>query len=234
MYPDDSVQNMIDEWWILISNSDYCRGRLIFAYLPHIDQIPQQLIATGRSEPTEHNSAYFRIQPLSTKRPPEKPKIPVAALPHYKNEVRTVYRAKKRPAIIISEGGSSVDKKLTLGKPKWQTAPTILVAPFYGVDEGPKRAGFKPEFIDRIRRCIYPQFMWDKLPLPGASESILRLDHIQPIGRHHDSIELTDYCLCEDAITIFDEYVHWLIWDEFVDDSLLLYFKKEMSKYNTV
>jgi hypothetical protein len=70
-----------------------------------------------------------------------------------------------------------VDRQLTSGKPKWQTAPPVLVAPYYGVDEGGKRAGFKSEFVSRIRRCDYPQFMWDKLPIRGNTiESILRLD----------------------------------------------------------
>jgi hypothetical protein len=48
MYADDSVQSMMDEWWIEDDSSGYRRGRLIRGFLPHIDQIPRQLIATGR------------------------------------------------------------------------------------------------------------------------------------------------------------------------------------------
>ncbi len=230
MYPDDSIQSMMDEWWIEDDSFGYWRGRLIRVFLPHIDQIPKQLIAIGRPEPTNHSHANVSIEPLRIKQHQKKPALPVAALPAFSNEINAIYRAKKRPAIIICEGGENVDGKLTLGKPKWQTSPTVLVAPFYGVDEGKTRAGFQPEFILRVRRCLYPQFMWDKLPLSGADESILRLDHIQPVGRHHDAIELTPYRLGEDALTILDEWIRWLVFGDFAEDSLLLFFKREIEK----
>lgn len=226
MYPDDSVQNMVGDWWIKDDSSNYRRGRLIKAFLPHTDQIPKHLIATGRSEPTDHVNANFSIEPLRIGQPQKKTVLPVAALPAFENEIHAVYRAKKRPAVIICEGGEDVDRKLILGKPKWQTSPTILVAPYYGVDEGEKRAGFNPEFIMRVRRCLYPQFIWDRLPISGANESILRLDHIQPVGKHHDTIEFTNYRLSEDAITIFDEWLNWLLYGDFTEGSLLLYFKQ--------
>lgn len=230
MYPDDSVQYMVDEWWVGDNSFVYSRGRLIRAFLPHIDQIPKQLIATGRSEATDHNHTNFSIEPLRIGQPQRKPQLPVAALPAFGNEINAIYRAKKRPAIIICEGGEAVDKSLTRGKPKWQTSPAILVAPCYGIDEGAKRAGFNSEFIKRVRRCIYPQFIWDKLPISGADESILRLDHIQPVGKHHDTIELTDYRLSEDALTIFDEWLRWLIYGDFEEGSILFCFKQEIEK----
>lgn len=227
MYPDDSVQYMIDDWWIEDDSFGYYRGRLIKAFLPHTSQIPKKLTAIGRSEPTDHVHANYLVEPLRIHQPQKKPKIPVAALPVYENEVHAVYRAKKRPAIVVCEGGIEVDGRLTRGKPKWQTSPTILVAPYYGVDEGGARAGFNPEFVMRVRRCLYPQFMWDKLPIGGANESILRLDHIQPLGKHHDAIELTNYRLSEDALVIFDEWIGWAIYGDFSEDSLLLEFKQQ-------
>ncbi len=155
MYPDDSIQSMINDWWVRDDSYDYCRGRLIRAFLPHIDQIPKQLFTTGRSEPTDHNHANFSIEPLRIGQTQKKLTLPVAALPTFENEIHAVYRAKRRPAVIICEGGEPVEKTLTLGKPKWQTSPTILVVPSYGADEGEKRAGFNPKFIKRIRRCLY-------------------------------------------------------------------------------
>jgi len=230
MYPEDSVQFMLDEWWVEDSAFGYCRGRLIKAFLPHIDQIPKQLTATGRYEATDHRHAYFSIQPLRIGQPQRKTSIPVAALPLFGNEIHAIYRAKKRPAIVICEGGSDVERRLTLGKPKWQTSPTILVAPCYGAEEGEKRAGFNPEFLARVRRCVYPQFLWDRLPIGGAAESIFRLDHIQPVGKHHDAIELTQYRLSEDAVMIFDEWLRWLFFSELPEDSLLRFFKESIEK----
>ncbi|MDM8517833.1 hypothetical protein QUF76_16680 [Desulfobacterales bacterium HSG16] len=148
MYPENVIQTMPEEWWIEDPSPSICRGRLIKAFLPHVDQIPKQLIASGRSTATDHMQANFKIKPLSVKRPPEKSSLPVAALPVFDNEVNIISRAKKRPALIISEGGIQVDKKLTSGKPKWQTAPTILVAPYWG-DENHTFAQlfFNPTFV---------------------------------------------------------------------------------------
>ena len=40
------------------------RGRLLRAFVPHVDQQPYTLIAEGRSEPTEHRMATVRLEPL--------------------------------------------------------------------------------------------------------------------------------------------------------------------------
>ncbi|MDM8552807.1 hypothetical protein QUF72_22190 [Desulfobacterales bacterium HSG2] len=228
MCPEDSVQNMIEEWWVEDDSFEYDRGRLINVFLPHIGQIPKKLVAGGRPEATDHIHADFMIEPLRIKESQKKSAIPVAALPAFENEVNAIYRAKKRPALIVCEGGENIDEQLTLGKPKWQTAPTVLVAPYYGVDEGGSEADFNPEFMMRVRHCMYPQFMWEKLPVAG--ESILRFDLMQPVGRHHDAIELTAYRLSEDALIILDEWLRWLIHREFREDSLLFFFKEEMKK----
>jgi hypothetical protein len=232
MYPEDSVQDIIGEWWIEDPSFGYHRGRLIRAFLPHVDQIPYQLIPTGRPDPTDHTRSHYTIKPLSIKQSRKRSTLPVAALPVFGNEVLIASRAKPRPALIICEGGEKVEKKLTLGKPHWQTAPTVLVAPYYGIDERTgKRAGFNPEFVKRVRRGIYPQFMWDTLPIGGsAAESILRLDHVQPIGRHHDSIEFTPYRLSEDALSILDEWLRWLIKGDFEEDSILPLIKREIER----
>ena len=59
--------------------------------------------------------------------------------------------------------------------------------------------------------------------MPGnAGESILRLDHIQPIGKHYESHEWTQYCLSEEAMLILNEWLHWLLEDELPDESTLL------------
>jgi hypothetical protein len=53
MYPEDSVQDIIGEWWIEDPAFGYHRGKLIRAFLPHVDQIPYQLIPTGRPDPCD-------------------------------------------------------------------------------------------------------------------------------------------------------------------------------------
>jgi len=225
MYPDESIQGIIDPhpWWETYQGDDYKRGCLVWAFLPHVDQTPFTLIPVGREEPTIHDKATVQIQPLNIRQVIRYPHLPVAALPQRHDEIRAVYLAKKRPALIISKGGPRVRKSLTKGKAKWQTYPTMIVAPYYGADEGGSRGGFNPQFLKRVRLCEYPQFMWDKLPISGRStvESILRFDHMQPVGRSQDSIAFTDYCLSERALRLIDEWVTWLITG-FLDESTKL------------
>jgi hypothetical protein len=214
MYPDESLQAFIDPdpWWEADNSNEYARGRLIKAFLPHVDQTPYMVIPIGRTEPTQHREATVRFVPLDIRQAIRYPNLPVAALPQYPAESWGVYRVKKRPAIIIGSGGSKVDQFLTEGKAKWQTNRTLIVAPYYGADEGGKRAGFNPAFVDRIRRCEYPQFMWDELPISGSTvESILRMDHLQPVGRSRDAIEFMPYRLSAKAMLLFDQWLDWLM-----------------------
>jgi len=149
MYPDDSIQGILSPtpWWEKDSNRDYKRGRLVKFYAPHVDQSPFTLIPIGRNEATEHNTAHVKITPLDIRSVIRYPKLPVAALPQYKKEVRVIYRAKKRPGLIVCSGGVKISKILTAGKAKWQTSRTVIVAPYYGADEGEKRSGFRLEFV---------------------------------------------------------------------------------------
>ncbi len=94
------------------------------------------------------------------------------------------------------------------------------------------RSGLNKEFKKRIGKGMYPQYILDILPIKSRSpvESFLRVDHIQPIGKHHNSIELTDYRLTEGALTIFDEWISWLIYGNLDPDSLLYLYKEEITK----
>jgi len=229
IYEDDSIQSFCGTWWRKDNSSDISRGRLIWAFLSHVDQIPFSLILKGRSEPRNHSEALYEMKPLKIKQKQPKNTLPVAALPLFDKETLIVNKAKKRPALIVSNGGEEIPKNLRIGKPKWQTSPTIIVAPYYGADEANQkklRAGLNPELKKRIRRGMYPQYILDILPITNSTkESFLRLDHIQPLGKHHDSIELTEYRLSDEALNILDEWFNWLIYGNLDPDSNLYYLK---------
>ncbi|MFZ2451610.1 MAG: hypothetical protein WAW36_13925 [Methylovulum miyakonense] len=145
------------------------------------------------------------------------------------NEVWAAYRAKKRPCLVFSADSITVDKELTRGKPNHATAPTFLAAPFYGVDKNIKRAGYSPEFVERVRHCEYSQFHWDKLPISGGpEESILRLDHLQPFGSHHESYKISDFKLSTDAMDILDDLLRWLVWGGVPEKSMILDYRHLM------
>jgi hypothetical protein len=61
----------------------------------------------------------------------------------------------------------------------------------------------------------------DSLPLGKNTESVLRLDHIQPVGDHHTYYEALPHQLSEDAITVIDEWIEWLLTGQLPDAGTL-------------
>jgi len=215
-YPDVCPQKLIEPWWENCPDNTIKPGRLVWSFLPHVDQTPYTLEPIGREEPTEHATGKVRIKAFQIDSPPSFKTLPVAAMPLYEKEMFGVYRTKKRPAIIISKGGTLVEKSLTKNKSKWRTNRTVLLAPSYSVDKG-----YSDEFCERVRRCEYPQFLWDFLPIGGTEKgSIVRFDHIQPAGKSEKSIELTEYCLSEKAMEFIFEWIAWLIAGVLDEDSI--------------
>ncbi|MDI7269862.1 MAG: hypothetical protein QME96_17870 [Myxococcota bacterium] len=227
-YPDDSIPFLVAEWWRTDEDRGLGRGRLVRAFVPHVDQVPLELIPEGRDEPTDHTTARVRIAPLNVRRPASLPRLPVAALPQFPGERRVAYRGKIRPALVLSTGGSDVPSALRVGGAPWQTSPTVLVAPYYGVERTEKRAGWNPAFVDRIRRAEYPQYAWDVLPVGDVRESILRLDHLQPVGRHQNAFEWTAHRLSDEALAIIDEWLGWLLRGDLPDDGVLAFLRREL------
>lgn len=179
MYPDDSIQTVISNWWEETESKELERGSLVYAFIPHVDQVPFTVIPAGRLEAECHDKASLKIEPLRMQERRPKDTLPVAAMTLHDGELWAAYRAKKRPCLVLGSTSPIVDKKLSRGMPKRSTAPVVQVAPYYGADCGVSRAGYNPELVDRIKHLEYQQFFWDKLPIGGPNESILRLDHMQ-------------------------------------------------------
>lgn len=228
-YPDDSVQNLCGDWWEKTDAALLEYGRLVKAFLPHVDQQPNILVPQGRTDPEAHEEADFEIRPLRRNLPPSEAFLPVAGLPTYPGEVRIVQRGKKRPALVLSTLGAKVESRLRTGA-RYQTNRSVQVAPFYGADRSGKRGGFNPELLQRIRRAEYPQYAWDSLPIGGSSDSILRLDHVQPLGENAQAVELTPYRLTADAAEIVEEWLAWFRTGLLDEDGVLAYFRGQMSR----
>lgn len=193
MFPDNSVQNILSSWWERDDGKRLRRGRLLKAFIPHASQEPMTLYVQGRTaDPTDHSKATFTLGAMRIDQPTSGGSgLPVAAVTHIPGEVYGVFRAKKRPAVAISVGGPDAPKSLRAGSARWQSAPAILVAPYYGSAHDGRRGGWNPAFLERIKAGEYPQYVLDWLPINGGSDpSVLRLDHVQPVGRHPNSYEL--------------------------------------------
>jgi hypothetical protein len=209
-YPADSVQAVVAPWWEKKTDATIQRGSLIWGFVPYVGLTPRTLEVTGRTEATSHDKATFKLAAMSASNPPRAPKLPVAAMPHIPGEVWAVYRAKRRPMVVLSLGGTDLPPEIQPIAAKWQRQGMLIAAPYFGAEPDGDRAGWKPEFVIRIKHCEYPQYFYDKLPLSGStSESILRLDQLQPIGKHHNSWSPTDWRLSTDALVVLDE---WLVW----------------------
>ncbi|WP_206675604.1 hypothetical protein [Solimonas terrae] len=114
--------------------------------------------------------------------------------------------------------------------PNHASAPTMLVAPYYGAEKTARRAGYNQAFVDRIRHCEYPQYLWDKLPLDGSDESILRLDHMQPIGCHYNSHRVCEFRLSDEALEIVDTMLDWTLKGKLPDGHDVLEFRRMMKE----
>ena len=234
-YKEDSIQycsGYYDNWWKEDEENikpTLKRGRLIWAFLPHTFQVPYKLDIVDRTnDPTNHNKAFYEMSSLNVSYNPAKANLPSAAINLHQGEILIANKAKKRPAIVISTGGDKIDKKLTLGVAKYQISSTILVVPSYGIKRKIGGEKFSTEFKKRIRQGLYPQYILENLPISSNDrESYIRLDHIQPIGKHHQSIELTPYYLTEEALNILDEWIDWLFYGT-LDPKSELYLIKEL------
>jgi len=229
-YPERSVQSLSGgDWWIREESADIRRGRLVWAFIPHVGAEPWILELTGRTNPTTHSSVTYTLRSQSAFRPQTQPNLPTAVFPAFENEHLTAYRAKCRPALVISTGGLDVPNEVRKGSAKWVTAQTILVAPYYGMGQSGKRGGWPLPLVDRIKECEYPQFIWDIVPAKREpEESVLMLNRVQPIGNHRNSVEILPYCLSEAAILLLDEWVNWLTTGLMEGDGLLPEIQKEL------
>lgn len=218
-YPDVSLQALVGNWWVPAGSGAVDRGRLLWAIVPHVDQHPFALFAKGRTESTEHRRADYEVAPLTRQtlsRIQAAPLLPVAGMPSLPDEIKMVFRGKRRPVLVVGTAGAEVERNLRVGEARYHTSRTLLVAPYYGAEK------WKPQLVERIRRCSYPQFMWDSLPIyKGERASVLRLDHVQPIGNHPESYDLTHYQLSPDALTLVEEQLTWLRTQKLPEDALL-------------
>ena len=215
-YPDASVQAVVEpapSWWL--KDCPLGHGSLVWAIVPYPEQKPHRLVAVGRgADDYQHYSATYRLEEFRVGAPqPETSTLPVAAMPLHDGESYMVQRGKMRPCLILVEPEEELDRSLTRGARRWQTARTRLVAPFYSANGSSSRGGWLPELVSQIRRCDHPQYFWDLLPLSNSSPegSILRFDHTFSIGRDPATIVPTGYALHADALDVLKDWYLWYV-----------------------
>jgi hypothetical protein len=212
MFPEASVQNLTGSWWQASQKKNLERGRLVWAIVPYPDMKPLRLVPQGRGDDArQHDRANICIEEFRTGDPPIDPStLPVAGIPVRQGESHLVRRGKLRPAVVLALEGVPVEAEFKRTSAKWQHNPALLLAPYYGTASDGTRGGWNPEFVSRIQRVEYSQYVWDILPVGGSDVgSVLRLDHIFPIGADPANWKITEFKLREEALKILDEWVTW-------------------------
>lgn len=224
-YPNDSLQyNIDDTWWEEDKSVEPKRGSLLWVYCCAIEPKPAILTPTSRSTPTNHTIAQAEIKTINSFEDiKNQTKLPIAGLPIRDKEFYFVFRAKMRPALVLSEPNQKLEN-IPGDTSKYIKQRTLLVAPYYGTEQNGARAGWPPPLVQRIKNCVYPQFMWEILPAK-KSPSILRLDHIQHIGldkSNYDryNINKMAFKLSEKALHVLDSQLNWMLNNILHEDDL--------------
>jgi len=194
---------------------------------------PFRLVPIGRGDNArQHDSASYRLEEFRTGQPVTNvAPLPVAGLPLRDGETYLVRRGKTRPALVIATSGQPVPQELRAGAAKWQSNPTLLVAPYYGATRDGSRAGWNPEFVQRIQRVEYPQYVWDQLPIGGSDDgSIMRLDQVFPVGADPSNWELTPHRLSAEAMAFIDEWFSWHVTGGLPGGGILEFARTELAK----
>ena len=221
-YPLDSIQRFFtndeNRWWVRKPKGSIDtpeRWDLLVSLAPYLGDVPHRAHMT-RVEAGDHSRLHAEVTPFHIDRHKPKPEtdLPAAAFP----DGAFIYGGKVRPVLVVSYVHVNPSRTVR-GSARSVTKPSYLVAPFYGVDQDDKRAGFPAEFVSRIRQAQYAQLFWDHLPsgLPHIRHtecsSVLRLDQVFPIYRKREddaaAWAATGWTLSPEARKVMEEWMRW-------------------------
>lgn len=120
--------------------------------------------------------------------------------PLERNEEYIALKGKKRPCILIQPPDPAllkIEKGPYSGKIVRHLATVILM---YSVEDEVGDAKFPPEFLERVRRLEYKQFMFLATEGPITRDSLVRLDCAQSVAEAQ--LEPTGFALCQDIAAI--------------------------------
>lgn len=222
-FPEDSIQYVLDDWWETAPKGSPKRGDLIRTLVPFRFGLPTCLLTKRRADqPGDHERVDFESRPFGFDAVIPKEKLPIAGLPHIEGGSYMLLPFKKRPALVLASPADPPDESLTLGLAGYQKTPCFIVAPYYGADKNGERGGYPDDLVQLVRRCKYPQYFWDCLPLIGdTTSSLLRIDAMFPVVYDRNWYRHTGYRLTPDGMEIMAEYIEWFMTGALPADSLI-------------
>jgi len=121
------------------------------------------------------------------------------------NEEFIALKAKWRPVIMIQppDPSLSVVKSVSMGIKLERHL--CIVAPAFGLSDSAGYARASTEFLERVRKLEYPQFLFLPKGGPLVMDSLLRLDEIQSVVVQN--LVHTGYSLAPEALSVFRSQV---------------------------
>ena len=115
-------------------------------------------------------------------------------------------RGKPRPVIMTQPPDANL-RKLGVGRRIVRhLCPVALIFSAVDETEAPK---FPQDFVDRVRRLEYPQFLFLPKGGPMTRDSIVRFDELQSVVVQQ--LEPTGYCLTKDITAIIRSQVSFYL-----------------------
>lgn len=187
-------------------NRDFRPGQFCHIVVPQLTPIPR-ILDVERNTPTEHEKVKFDIRNANFNDFRLKDRVlPIKYLNLRSHEELLIYKAKRRPGIILSSCTDTFPEIMPLlkqaGKRHLQE-DSLFVIPLYSISRPNHQAGFPPQQVALIKCLKYRQFFY--IPKNRyLDEGIARFDRIQTvIGKHNLNIELMDMALTESTLSLF-------------------------------
>jgi hypothetical protein len=202
------IDEVFDPFYMAASKkpADYSFGQIftVPAYYPHqkLDiWRPKTLdatlgIASDFNIITAGNDAFRRLAPYSS--PPLK-----------SNEEFIALKAKPRPVILLQPPDPSLLEIKTAGYSAKVVRHLCPVALIYSAEDEAGNSKFAPDFLNRVRRLEYGQFLFLPQGNPMHVDSIARLDEIQSVAENQ--LSATGFSLCEDVREILRSQVSFFL-----------------------
>ncbi len=180
-------------------------GQLGWTVVRTHNPVPQ-ILDVKRADDRKHDAIEGEIRNFKDGDFRRKNRLPIYKLQLRDHEELFVERAKRRPAIVVWEGGTTfpdADRVLRQAGKKHLQERNIVVAPLYPCECPEHPAGFPPIMRNRIGALMYSQFF----PCAGSSEpfmydSVARLDRLQPIVPQAPTWEPMPVALADDALAV--------------------------------
>ena len=130
--------------------------------------------------------------------------------PHLQTDEEFIaLRAKKRPVVLIQPPDHSLKEVKNVSMGMKLARHLCVVAPAFSLEDSVGYQKATEEFIARVRRLDYPQFLFVPKGGPLTLDSLVRLDELQSIAIQH--LEHTGYTLAPEALETFRSQVSYFI-----------------------